>query len=260
MFDTTTDIFLEKGKGFPIGTIRVWNGNRYQKLQSGKWYYLGANKDEKFVLEEAYEETPDNVKRIEKNIKDQTYETLYAINDNGRVEFEINGDKKSVRVDDDSKILISGSILTHNHPSYTNGEERISSSLSQADVVLACKHNAKEIRAVAGDGKIYSMKPGDYEKWGTDEGVRHIRNHMNAAYQGVKDDYQQHIREMALKYGLESKEAKEALELAPAKAQRTLMRRVADTLGLEYNEYDIRDGDREKAGLGRAKNFTYRPS
>ena len=44
---------LQKGnQGFPPGTIRVWNGNRYKKDVMGNWNYIGKekeNKDKKYL-------------------------------------------------------------------------------------------------------------------------------------------------------------------------------------------------------------------
>lgn len=237
----TVKFDINKGKALPVGTVRDWNGKLHKKQVDGSWKFIGyaneQNKQKEQELE-GYDGRPEKLKEIENNIKNKKIENFHAMTEYGTKIYEKEGDKKSVYIDAEEGTL-RDTIITHNHPSMVNEPENINNtvSLSRPDILLACKHNVREVRAVGTDGYIYSLKKGDYDDWGTNVGFYQIQKMHKEAKQLVKSRFQRKVSKAVREYGENSKEADEAVLEANTNDPHEALKMVADELGLEYNVY-----------------------
>ena len=232
---------FEKGKSLPVGTVRNWKGKLYKKDNTNNWNFIGyanENKKEEEKELEGYDGRPEKLKEIENNIKNKKFEEFYGLTEYGTKVYEAKGNKDSVKIDVEEGVL-RDTIITHNHPGMLNNPNKINDtvSLSGQDVLLACKHNVREVRAVGKDGYIYSLKPGNYEDWGTKAGAEKIKNMHKSAKELVKSRFQKKIYEAVGHYGEDSKEADEAVVDAQTNDPHESIKIVASELNLEYNVY-----------------------
>jgi hypothetical protein len=183
------NIFLEKGKGFPVGTIRVWNGNRYQKQVDKSWKFIG--KDNKENTKSGYEDRPEKLREVEEEIKTNRTEVLYAMDDNGNVTLNKGGNEHSVQIKPDEQMELKDKILTHNHPNIYNDSHLVDKtiSFSEPDIIMAAKNKVKEIRAVGPDGYIYSLSKGDFEQWGEERGVSRVKLEHKIQLSYIMDNF-----------------------------------------------------------------------
>lgn len=156
------------GKGFE-GNVGI--DGIFPKTKSASSYFSvlpNANK----AKPEMFKEKPvskretiyDKINKIEKEIRNNKFETMVVVDKKGNEILNLKGDKDSVKADQkDIEKITKGSIITHNHPSALNFPEksmrRIGQSFSTNDIMTASKFDTKEMRAVT-PNYTFIMKPG----------------------------------------------------------------------------------------------------
>jgi len=96
------------------------------------------------------------IKKLAAKIIDAKVEHLYIVDDDGNIIASATGEWEGVDVPTNAVNKLAGNNMLHSHPG-------VSTSFSQIDVELACKHNIKEMYLVgsrAGKQYLYRFAPG----------------------------------------------------------------------------------------------------
>ncbi|MCD6386024.1 hypothetical protein J7M23_09650, partial [Candidatus Sumerlaeota bacterium] len=91
------------------------------------------------------------IRRVEKEIANESVEHLVAFDLKGQIIFRTKGTEAGVKISSVEERLLRGAICTHNHPGQTWG-------FSLNDIRFASMLNLKEIRVVAGK-HLFIMRP-----------------------------------------------------------------------------------------------------
>ncbi len=92
----------------------------------------------------------DTLNKIESQIKQQSYESLYIVDKNGEIITQKDGTKNEVSFTTEEALKWKDSTLTHNHPGGT--------VFSEADIMTCINYELQEIRAVGSTGITYTFK------------------------------------------------------------------------------------------------------
>ena len=91
----------------------------------------------------------ENIRRYEKTIKNQNFESGALYTPNGDLIFKKDGKARSVKFTRDEMKKMKGNHLTHNHP--------LDESFSPEDIHVLAYNQLKEVRAVTIGGRTFSM-------------------------------------------------------------------------------------------------------
>lgn len=169
--------------------------------------------------------------RADREIRDMPVERLIGVDpESGERIAVIDGDERSVRLDDSSVAILKGKSITHNHPGILFGDGDVrqdGATFSQKDVELAVSLELAELRAV-GRRYTYVLKP------------------PAVGWKSISENYikREHAR-YTLQFVQELREKIARKEITPGLAEFELDHRVweqiAKDTGMQYKRYVQRD-------------------
>lgn len=162
---------------------------------------------------------------IEERIRRNTFESLYAVDNQGATILEKVGGQYEVLLSAAEQAQLQGLIVTHNHPralGFTADDPRsMGNSFSPEDIAVACRAQVAEMRAVSPELR-YRMgpPPGGWNEqyWNTT----------------LEPCYNRHAAAVENQFGIAIARRTMSLENAGALHYHEIWKRVAKELGLDY--------------------------
>jgi hypothetical protein len=114
-------------------------------------------------MRKTQEELEAIVRKAEKEIQENAFETAIMYDEYGNEVFRKAGEATQVRFTEDEARMAFDKIFTHNHPSGLkyprNSFGAIGNAFSEADLMFAATHNVREIRACTVRAKFIARRP-----------------------------------------------------------------------------------------------------